>query len=169
MMSRGISGAVVNWQGPTSSSNQSALAVMAEAEKNSTTFQFSIEEDAAAFASCAANAGCDLQGRIISDLQFVANNYTKSPAYTAFQGRAVIFLYGMEAYNVNWTAVLNAIPQHPIIVLRSVTSSTSTIAALPSAQIGTDVAVDRSLECRRYGAEPVQNPSVEEVDYAYAA
>lgn len=131
MVSRGIAGVIVNWQGSSDSTNQGALAIMAEAEKNSGKFQFAIEEDAATLTPCAKTVGCDLQAKLIDDLKFVLSTYAKSTTYMTVGGRAVIFLYGMEAYTtVNWTAVENALPGRPILMLRSATSSMSSIAAV---------------------------------------
>jgi len=133
MISRGISGAIVNWQGSSDFTNQAALALMAEAEKNSGKFEFAIEEDAAALSQCAKTVGCDLQSKAVSDLTFVLSTYSNATTYMKVGGRSVVFLYGMETYsNVNWTAVENALPGRPILMFRSTASSMSVIAALKS-------------------------------------
>jgi hypothetical protein len=163
MMSRGISGVVINWGGPTNYTNQAVLGIMAEAENRGNSFQFLIEEDAAAFSQCASTVGCDLQGQAVNDLKYILATYAKSPTYVRYQGRAVIFLYGMETYTVNWTSVENALPERPILVMRPANGTSMTpLGVLRGPVLSEPVEADRWLSCRLTGPEM----AIAEVDHA---
>ena len=122
MLSRGIGGAIVNWQGRGDSTDQAAGLVMAESELHAGKFEFSIEEDAQALAQCAANAGCDLAVQVESDLTYIQNTYATATTYMKFNGRPVIFLYGMEAYNLDWNKIRTSLSGNPVLMFRSAES-----------------------------------------------
>ena len=64
MISRGISGAIVDWYGPNSrSKNESTILVMREAERQN--FEFAVSEDAGSLAEC-QKKGCDVTEQLIS-------------------------------------------------------------------------------------------------------
>jgi hypothetical protein len=119
MISRGIDGAIVNWQGQRDSTDQSAMVVMTEAAQHNGTFEFAIEEDAKALGSCASDKSCDLSGRIVSDLTYIVNTYVGTKAYMKYRNNPVIFLYGMEAYQVNWDKIRSSIPGNPVLMFRT--------------------------------------------------
>ena len=52
-----------------------------------------------------------------------------SPAYMQMQGRPVIFLYGMEAYQLNWTTIRSSLPGNPILVFRPATGGSMQVMA----------------------------------------
>lgn len=104
MMSRGISGAIIDWYGP-SKHNATALAMMKEAESRNGAFQFAIMEDAGSISGCANTSGCDLTGALIADLNYVTQTYANSPAYIKWNGNPVIFYFGVESYGIDWTRV----------------------------------------------------------------
>lgn len=119
MISRGIDGVIVNWQGSADFTNQAALLVMSETASQNGAFEFAIEEDAKAVTDCAASATCDLDARMIKDLTYIVNTYAGANGYMKHQNSPVIFLTGMEAYKVNWNAVRSSIPGNPVLVFRS--------------------------------------------------
>lgn len=119
MMSRGIQGAIVNWHGPESFTNQAALLVMAEAESHSASFGFAIEEDSSALAQCAATSGCDLAAKVANDLKYIHTTYAGAKTYMTFQNRPVIFLYGMEAYQLDWEKIRSSLAGNPVLVFRT--------------------------------------------------
>jgi len=129
MLSRGIGGVIVNWQGPSDYTNQAAELIMTNAQNQSGNFVFSIEEDARALSQCAQTSGCDLPSRIISDLTYVQNTYAGSAAYMKMQNRPVIFLYGMEAYQLNWATIRSSLPGNPILVFRAANSVSTQVMA----------------------------------------
>lgn len=118
MLSRGINGVIVNWHGPADFTNQSALLIMAEAESHTGNFEFSIEEDSAAFADCAATSGCDLAAKIASDVTYIQSTYATAKSYMKFQDRPVIFFYGMEAYKLDWDKIRASLSGNPVLIFR---------------------------------------------------
>jgi len=129
MLSRGISGVIINWHGASDFTDQAALVMMAEVNNYPGRFQFSIEEDAQTLASCAATTGCDLTSKVVSDLTYVQKTYTGAATYMNYQGNPIIFLYGMEAYNLNWTQIRASLTGNPVLIFRSASTSSSTQVA----------------------------------------
>jgi hypothetical protein len=118
MVARGLSGVIVNWQGTTDFTDEAARAVMSQVNAQAG-FGFAIEEDAHALAQCAATAGCDLNGRVISDLNFIQATYGGATSYLRRDGQPVIFLYGMEAYHLNWPMIQSSLTGRPVLVFRN--------------------------------------------------
>ena len=106
MMSRSIAGVIIDWYGPaTSRENTTSLAMKQEAESRNGAFHFAIMEDAGSISSCANNSGCDVTAALISDLQYIQQTYITSPAYITWNGNPVIFYFGVQSYNIDWTRV----------------------------------------------------------------
>ena len=92
MLSRGISGAIVDWYGPNAAvENNTTLLLKSEAESRSGAFVFAVQEDVGALSACAATSGCDITQQLISDLAYVYDNYESSQAYMTVNGRPVVF------------------------------------------------------------------------------
>ena len=86
MLSRGISGAIVDWYGPDAAvENNTTLLIKTEAESRNGAFVFAVQEDVGALSTCAATSGCNLTQQLISDLTYVYNTYEISPAYMTVQ------------------------------------------------------------------------------------
>lgn len=120
MMSRGIDGAIVDWYGPNSAHHNTAtINLMKASEANAGQFTFAITEDSGAIKSCANIAGCDITAQLISDLTYVYNTFEPSPAYMRIGGRPVIFFFGTEAYNLDWTRIRNSTPGNPLFIFRN--------------------------------------------------
>ena len=106
MISRGIAGVVIDWYAPsTSRENKTSLAMEQEAQSRNGAFHFAIMEDAGSISGCANTAGCDITAALISDLQYIQQTYVTSPAYLTWNGNPVIFYFGVESYNIDWTRV----------------------------------------------------------------
>ena len=106
MISRGIAGVIIDWYGPNAANeNNTTLAMEQEAQSRNGAFHFAIMEDAGAISNCANTAGCDITGALISDLQYIQQTYITSPAYITWNGNPVIFYFGVESYNIDWTRV----------------------------------------------------------------
>lgn len=129
MLSRGINGVIVNWHGRADFTDQAASLIMAESDTHAGSFEFSIEEDAHALAECAATPGCDLDAKIEADLKYVQTTYTSAVTYMKFAGRPVIFLYGMEAYKLNWDKIRNSLSGNPVLMFRPAPATTSLLNA----------------------------------------
>ena len=117
MISRGISGAIVDWYGPNSASkNESTVLVMREAERQN--FEF------------ARLGGCRVPRRMpeeglrrdrAADLrpQFAAEHFEGSPAYVRFDGRPALFFFGLEKYAIDWHRVRRSLPLKPLFFFRN--------------------------------------------------
>lgn len=106
MISRGISGVIIDWYGPNATQeNATSLAMMKEAQSRNGAFQFAIMEDAGAISSCANTSGCDLTGALINDLNYITQTFISSSAYIRWNGNPVILYFGVEGYNIDWTRV----------------------------------------------------------------
>ncbi len=120
MMGRGIDGAILDWYGQNNTRpNQVAQMLRAEAEKRGGQFQFAIMEDVGALKTCAATSGCDLSGQAIIDLTYAYNNFETSSTYVRYNGRPVVFFFGMEAYTLDWTRIRAGVPGNPIFIFRN--------------------------------------------------
>jgi|tagenome__1003787_1003787.scaffolds.fasta_scaffold20971193_4 Bacterial Ig domain len=119
MLSRGLSGAIIDWYGPNNARvNDASLYVKQEAEKHSN-FDFAIMEDVGALKPCGATSGCDVTGRMIKDLVYAYNTFEESPAYMRVGTRPVVFFFGVDAYALDWARVRNGVPGNPIFVFRN--------------------------------------------------
>lgn len=116
--SRGIQGAIVDWYGPEPGrKNDSTINVMRQAERHPG-FEFAISEDAGALSDCAKH-GCDVSGKLISDLAYAARVFEPSPAYMRVRGRPAIFFFGLEKYKIDWKRVRRGLPSNPLLVFRN--------------------------------------------------
>ncbi len=117
MLSRGISGAIVDWYGPDATvENNTTLLLKAEAESRNGSFVFAVQEDVGALSTCAATSGCDLTQQVISDLTYAANTYEISPAYMTLNGRPAVFFFGLAKYAINWPLVRTSVPGNPYFI-----------------------------------------------------
>lgn len=120
MISRGISGAIVDWYGPNfARENNTTLALRAEAETRGGNFQFAVMEDVGALNACGATAGCDVTAQLISDLTYAYNTYEGSPAYLTIGGRPAVFFFGVERYAIDWTRVRAGVAGNPLFLFRN--------------------------------------------------
>ena len=110
MLSRGISGAIVDWYGPDAAvENNTTLLMMAEAESRNGSFVFAVTEDVGALNACASTNGCSVTQQTISDLTYAYNTYESSPAYMTFNNRPVVFFFGTDKYDIDWSTVRTAL------------------------------------------------------------
>jgi hypothetical protein len=117
MISRGISGAIVDWYGRNSGSkNESTVLLMHEAERQN--FEFAVSEDAGSLAEC-QKRGCDVTEQLTSDLRYAAEHFEASPAYLRFDGRPAVFFFGLEKYSIDWRRVRHALPLNPLLFFRN--------------------------------------------------
>ncbi len=124
MVSRGFDGAVIDWYGRGESSahflsyDHATQAFMQQAALH-TGFTFAVMHDAGALKTCAATAGCDVTATLIADLNYVNVTYAGSPAYLHSAGRPVIYFFGHEAYNIDWTRVGAGVAGNPMFIFRN--------------------------------------------------
>jgi hypothetical protein len=128
MMSRGMAGAVLDWYGAADPFiDGTAMLLKNEAEAHSG-FEFAITEDKGALGPAAASNGCDVTHQLISDLNYIASQYESSPAYMKLNGRPVVFMFGVDAYYIDWNRVRSSNPGNALFILRGNNGLTSASA-----------------------------------------
>ena len=124
MVSRGFDGAVIDWYGRGESSahflsyDKATQGFMHQSELNPG-FNFAIMHDAGALKTCSATLGCDVTQTMIDDLNYANITYYNSPAYLHSGGRPVVYLFGHEAYNIDWTRLRAGIAGNPMLIFRN--------------------------------------------------
>jgi hypothetical protein len=63
-----------------------------------------------------------LAAKVVQHLSYIQDTYTGSASYLKFQERPMIFLYGMEAYHLDWEQIRTALVGNPILVFRPANS-----------------------------------------------
>ena len=120
MLSRGISGAVLDWDGPEKSlSTATVSGFRTEAENRNGSFTFAVVEDVSSTVAYAQQNGCDVTQKVIADLNYAYNNFEVSTAYLRTNGRPVVFFFGLEGYYVDWTQVRSAVSGNPVFVFEN--------------------------------------------------
>lgn len=114
MLARGISGMIIDWYGQGSNEDSTALAVKPEAEAHSGQFEFAIMQDAGGLNGCS-----DCTGDVIKQLNYVAQTYESSSAYMRWNGRPVIFFFGVESLPVDWNNVRANVQGNPVFVFEN--------------------------------------------------
>ncbi len=118
MISRGIDGVIVDWYGPNNSIDQATKLVMAEAELHpGFTFAIMVDQGAIEWDSC---SGCTPQQALISQLQYIEQNYFPSPSYMTQQGRPVVTNFNIDlSYTIDWNAVDAALATQPVFLFQN--------------------------------------------------
>ena len=120
MLSRGISGMIIDWYGPSDSRvNNTSIYVMQDSATRGGQFVFAIMEDVGALKACAATAGCDVTQKMISDLAYIQTEFEPSPDYMRVNGRPVIAFFGVDAYTIDWTLVRSSVQGNPLFIFRN--------------------------------------------------
>ena len=117
MLSRGISGVIVDWYGPDAAvENNTTLLMKTAAENTNGAFVFAVQEDVGALSTCASTSGCNVTDQLISDLAYAYSNFEGSKAYMMFNGRPVLFFFGVDKYAINWDQVRSSVSGNPYFV-----------------------------------------------------
>ena len=118
MQSRGIQGAILDWFGQSDAViNGAAQALRAQAEAHSG-FQFAIMEDGGALFNAAKANGCDVTTQLLNDLSYINANFVPSSAYLRVNGRPAIFLFGVDAFYIDWNQVRSKAANNPLFLFR---------------------------------------------------
>ena len=118
MQSRGIQGAIIPWYGPDSYDATMAINFM-KAAQSSGNFDFSVRVEGGALLAYAQQNGCDVTTQLINELNYIAQTFYGSSAYTKVNGRPVVHLFGVESYYVDWNKVHSEITDNPLFVIRN--------------------------------------------------
>lgn len=117
MMARGIDGAVVDWYGPGDSmTSRSTELLLKESEARG--FQFAVSVDGGPLKSC-QKRGCDVNGQLLSELQYAEKNFEGSSSYIRWQGRPVVFFFDAEKYPIDWQQIRQSLRLSPLFVFRN--------------------------------------------------
>jgi len=108
MISRGISGIIVDWYGikcpnmtECSHENAATIALLNEAEKHPG-FEVAVSQDWLEVNKYRKSQRMD---ELIADLQYVYDNFVPSANYMRRDGRPVIAFFGIETNKINWKQV----------------------------------------------------------------
>jgi PKD repeat protein len=119
MRSRGIQGAIIPWYGPDVTINSTTAINFMQAAQTAGNFEFSIMIDVGALLAYAQQNGCDTTTQLITDLNYIANTFYGSSAYARVSGRPLIYLFGVEAYYINWSKVRSSVAGNPMLMVRN--------------------------------------------------
>jgi PKD repeat protein len=124
MISRGIQGTIIDWYGRGTldlsfiNYDQATQVVMKESEQHPN-FTFAIMDDGGSLKACSQTAGCSVTQTLINDLTYAYNTYETSPAYLYYNNRPVVYFFGQEFYNIDWSQVRNWVPGNPLFIFRN--------------------------------------------------
>lgn len=119
MRSRGFQGAIIPWYGSNVAINSTTAINFMDAAQSAGNFEFSIMIDMGALLAYAEQNGCDTTAQFITDLNYIAATFYGSSAYSRVSGRPVVYLFGVEVYDINWTEVRSAVAGNPMFMLRN--------------------------------------------------
>jgi hypothetical protein len=128
MISRGITGVIIDWYGPGTYEDQATQVVMQQAEQHpGFTFAIMVDQGAIENDSC---SGCLPQQALINQLQYVEQNYFTSSAYMTISGQPVVTNFGItDAYpSIDWNAVNAALSTHPLFLFSNNSGFTDTLS-----------------------------------------
>ncbi len=172
MMSRGISGAIMDWHGPASTTiNDTTELIKKEAEAQNGKFQFAIMEDVGSLSAFAKTNHCDVTDQAIADLNAIADQFEGSPAYLQMNGRPVVFFFGVDSYYIDWDRVVASVANHPLLLFRGKggLSHAQTGGAFQWVDHNSNDPFDRQLSAQdQFYAAAVANPSKVAFASAYA-
>ena len=172
MMDRGISGVIIDWNGPVSTTiNNTAKLMKKEAESQNGRFQFAIMEDAGALSSAASTNHCDVTDQIIDDLDTIATQFATSSAYLRINNRPVIFFFSVDTYYIDWARVASSVSGNPIFLFRGKSGFThaQTDGAFQWADLNTSDPFDMELAALdQFYSAAIANPTQVAFASAYA-
>ncbi len=107
MVSRGITGVVIDWYGPADKTEPTTLAWMAAAQ-NHPGFKvlIMIDKGAVTLSPC---SGCNAQQTMIYLTKYVLQHYATSSAYATWNGKPLITEFDLDKhYTLDWNAIQSA-------------------------------------------------------------
>ncbi|MBN3804186.1 hypothetical protein GXB81_14165 [Paraburkholderia sp. Ac-20336] len=123
IVSRGVDGVMVDWQGQTDISDKDWL-VSQPLIHNYTTLSgdkltFAIMLDA----NLLNNASGTNQAKVLAAMNYINAQYLKDPSYLTYNGKPVVGDFGLTAASgIDWTAIQNAYPNVQFVHLDNATS-----------------------------------------------
>jgi PKD repeat protein len=99
-----------------------------QAAQSAGNFEFSIMIDVGALLAYAQQNGCDVTTQLIADLNYISATFFASSAYSRVGGRPLLYLFGVEAYFINWSEIRSSIAGNPMLMVRNPVAFTDTDA-----------------------------------------
>jgi hypothetical protein len=118
MLSRGVTGVVIDWYGPADDTEATTLAWLAAAE-NHPGFKIiiMIDKGAVTLSPC---PGCGPQQTMIYLTNYVLEHYANSPAYATLDGKPIITQFDLDLhYSLNWPAIQAATSSNVVWIFDS--------------------------------------------------
>lgn len=127
MISRGITGVIIDWYGPGNSIDQATQLVMAEAENHpGFTFAIMVDQGAIEWDSC---PGCTPQQALIAQLQYIEQTYFPSTAYMRIEGQPMVTNFNIDlSYSIDWNAAAAALSTQPAFLFQNNNGFTHTLS-----------------------------------------
>jgi len=119
--SRGINGFIVDWYGPQNTHHNTATLNVKAAAEASTNFEFAICEDSGSLKGAA-----DVTTKLLSDIQYMADNYFNSPRYLFWNGRPVVSFFLNTSLAIDWATVRAQAAGNPVFIFRNSSGFTDT-------------------------------------------
>ena len=120
-ISRGIDGFIVDWYGPQSTHHNTATLNVKAAAEASSNFEFAICED-----SGSLSGASDVTTKLLSDIQYMADNYFSSPRYLRWNGRPVVTFFLNTSLAIDWATVRASAAGNPLFIFRNSGGFTNT-------------------------------------------
>jgi len=107
MLSRGITGVVIDWYGPADITEPTTLAWLAAAQSHpGFKVVIMIDKGAVILSPC---SGCTAQQTMIYLTKYVLQHYASSPAYATWNGKPIITQFDLDRhYSLDWSAIRSA-------------------------------------------------------------
>jgi hypothetical protein len=107
MLSRGITGVIIDWYGPADRTEPTTLAWLAAAQKHpGFKVLIMIDKGAVRLSPC---SGCSPQQTVIYLTNYVLEHYATSPAYATWNGKPLITEFDIDKnYTLDWNAIEKA-------------------------------------------------------------
>ena len=111
--SRGYDGFMIDWYGPGNTGSDAATKNVKAAAEATPDFEFGIVED-----SGSLNGSSDPTSKLLSDIQYMNDNYFVSPRYMRWNNRPVVAFFLNNSLAINWTTVRAQAAGNPIFIFR---------------------------------------------------
>jgi hypothetical protein len=119
-ISRGMDGFIVDWYGPQNTHHNTATLNVKAAAEASPNFEFAICEDSGSLTGAA-----DVTTKLLSDIQYMADNYFSSPRYLLWNGRPVVLFFLNTTLAIDWTTVRAQAAGNPLFIFRNASGFTT--------------------------------------------
>ncbi len=120
-ISRGMDGFIVDWYGPQNTHHNTATLNVKAAAEASPNFEFAIIEDSGSLTGAA-----DVTTKLLSDIQYMADNYFSSPRYLRWNGRPVVPFFLNTTLAIDWATVRAQAAENPLFIFRNASGFTTT-------------------------------------------